>query len=590
MNGESTAPAGDGYYHPASEAELVALVRRAYREGRELRVRGAAHSVSHAVYTDPLDGIANHVEQQTPPPGPNFDVMLDRYRGWRVTDEARRLVEVDAGIHLGADPSDPTGTATLETSLLWQLWHEKGWGVSDTGGISHQTVSGFTATGSSGGSLRFSSNQNLFAFRIIDGTGEVREFSREDADPDLFYALSPSLGLLGVVSTISLECVETFNIAGQEAITTIEECSVDVFGTGGAERPSLDAFLRNVDYARLEWWPQQGGERILTWQAQQIRPQLGFRPVRYEEFTDDPEAAELAISVLYTILGNLDDLSKAKERLKASFDQLATVLEQLAAMKELGRVGEVLAKFLSHAIEFGVDAAILTLEPFSGLIRRAIPTVFPKILEAFVPLDSAKTGMQKGEPQSFHDWAWQGLPMDDQANDVLVPTEFTEIWVPLPRAQEAMARLRAYFTEAADAEEAYRRTGLYAFEVYSAMPTRFWLNAAHTSGADEWRDGAFRIDIYWFAGNPGDPAATFYPQFWELLRDAGLPFRLHWGKFQPIYAPGDRGWVDYFRDRYPRWDDFLALRAERDPNNIFLNAYWRDRFGLWDAPAPRPAP
>jgi hypothetical protein len=98
---------------------------------------------------------------------------LDKYAGWRVKDEERKLVEADAGVHLGADPSDPTGGATLEASLLHGLWKERGWTISDTGGITHQTVSGFTATGSSGGSLQFSVNDNLWGFRAIDGTGEV---------------------------------------------------------------------------------------------------------------------------------------------------------------------------------------------------------------------------------------------------------------------------------------------------------------------------------------------------------------------------------------------------------------------------------
>jgi putative drug exporter of the RND superfamily len=30
----------DGFHHPADEAELVALVKAAHREGRQLRVRG----------------------------------------------------------------------------------------------------------------------------------------------------------------------------------------------------------------------------------------------------------------------------------------------------------------------------------------------------------------------------------------------------------------------------------------------------------------------------------------------------------------------------------------------------------------------
>jgi len=192
--------------------------------------------------------------------------------------------------------------------------------------------------------------------------------------------------------------------------------------------------------------------------------------------------------------------------------------------------------------------------------------------------------------QRFRDWGWQGLPMDNGVSDILVPTEFTETWIPLPRTEQTMALLRAYFTEPADDGEAYRRTGLYVWELYCAMPSPFWLSPAYTAGDDEWKDGAFRVDPYWFADSAGDPAETFFRRLWELLRDNAIPFRLHWGKFQPVYAAGDRTWVDFFKQQYPRWEDFLALRQKKDPNNIFLNDYWRDRFGLWDAPRPRPAP
>jgi D-arabinono-1,4-lactone oxidase len=178
--------------------------------------------------------------------------------------------------------------------------------------------------------------------------------------------------------------------------------------------------------------------------------------------------------------------------------------------------------------------------------------------------------------------------MDNGADDELLRTEFTETWIPVGRTQEVMQLLNRHFTEPSDDHEALRRTGTYAWELYGAMPTRFWLSAAHSGGDDEYKDGVFRVDPYWFADNAGDPARTFYPQLWDLLRDNGIPFRLHWGKFQPIYEPHDRRWVDFFRAQYPRWDDFLRLRAERDPNNIFLTDYWRDRFGLWSEPQPSP--
>jgi hypothetical protein len=576
----------DGFHHPANQDELVDIVELAYREGRSLRVRGAAHSIAHAIYTDPLTAHNNRVNVQSPPAGDNVNVVLDRYRGWRVKDEARKLVEADAGIHLGADPSDPSGTATLESSLLAQLARQKAWTLFDTGGITHQTVSGFTATGSSGGSLRFTSNENLHGFRIVDGTGAIHEFSRDDADPDAFYAMSPNLGLLGVVSAISFECADLFVIDGQEATTTTENCPVDLFGDGSGDRPALERFLRDTDFARLEWWPQRGVDRVLTWQAQRSDPEPGFRPCPYERFGDSPETSQHLIAILFTILGNLDHLARAKPKLEDNFDELQGVLERLEAARHLGTVGKALADFLSHAIEFGVDAAITVLEPLAPMIKRSVPDFFPKLVNLFISLDTDKQGAQKGQPQQFRDWGWTGLPMDNGVHDELLPTEFTEAWVPLPRTQQVMQLLHEYFTSPRSAHDAYARTGTYAWELYSAMPAAFWLSPAYTSGSDEWRDGALRVDPYWFADNAADPSETLFAGLWQLLRDNGIPFRLHWGKFQPVDARGERDWLDFFAAQYPRWDDFLTLRRERDPNNIFLNAYWRDRFGLWDEPAP----
>ena len=251
----SVTPEDDGFCHPATEDDLIDLVRHAYDQHLKLRVRGSAHSVGRAIYTDPLDGIANTVNQQSPPDGPNINVMLDRYTGWRVTCTELKLVEADAGIHLGADPENPTGPVPCKDSLLSQLW-DIGWTLSDLGGITHQTVSGFTATGSAGGSLRYSANKNVQAVRLIDGTGQIYEVSADD-DTDVFHAMVPSLGLLGVVSAIVFRCVDRFNICGTVATTSRDGCEIDLFGGGTPAKKSLERFLSNTDYARVEWWPQR---------------------------------------------------------------------------------------------------------------------------------------------------------------------------------------------------------------------------------------------------------------------------------------------------------------------------------------------
>ena len=119
--------------------------------------------------------------------------------------------------------------------------------------------------------------------------------------------------------------------------------------------------------------------------------------------------------------------------------------------------------------------------------------------------------------------------MDNQADDELVPTEFTETWVPLPRTREVMQLLNTYFTEPREDAEAYRRTGTYAWELYSAMPSPFWLSPAHSSGDDEWKDGVFRVDPYWFADNADDPTEDFFPQPVAAAARERRPVPPHWG-------------------------------------------------------------
>lgn len=581
----------DGFYHPSSEEELAALVAYGYRNGLQVRARGSAHSVGYAIYTDPEQPGANHVEQQTPPPGPNVNIMLDRYMGLAVYDLGKRQVIADAGIHLGKDPSDPTHTSTLENSLLYRLNTEYGWTLSDTGGIIHQTVSGFTATGSSGGSLTYSVNANLYGFRVIDGTGTVTQVTRDDTDPEqqaLFNSLAPSMGLMGIVSKVILECVTSFNITGQEAVSTIDEAAIDLFGEGTPQRPSLEAFLRDAEYARLTWWPQRGAERVQVWQAQQIRPQIGFIPRRYEEFTNRPELGESFVYVYLTFLGNLQDLKRVKPQLEEGWDDLTHVLRML--MQEEGLPAPI-ARGIEQILNLGFELAFPLLNLLGPQIQKIVPQIFQAVIGKFIPLDSAKEGMEKGTPQVFDDWSWQGLPMDNQESDKKVPTEFTEIWVPIGRTRQVMNLLKDYFAVPATDDEAYALTGTYGWELYTAMPTSFWMSASHTDGADEWKDGVFRVDIYWWAENPGDPVKTFYPQYWKLFRDAGVPFRLHWAKFQPFIPEGDpEGWTEFFRSQYPKWDAFMELRRRRDPNNIFLTDYWRERFGLRGAPRPQPQP
>ena len=303
MTGSPIPIGPDGFYHPANEADVIALVEFARANGHQIRGRGATHSMSWSIYTDPEHGNPpNRTLQQRPPPGDAINLAFDRMRGIDWIDEAKGIVEAEPGINLGYDPRDPFHVSTLENSFLHQIF-EKGWAVNTLGGITHQALAGFTLTGSVGGSTRHAWD-NAIAFRMVDGTGKAEWI--EKGSPQ-FDAVSTSMGLLGIVTKMRMQLVPMFNIEGTEITTPASgpDAPMDLFGPGSASQPSLQQYLRDTPYTRIVWWPQKGAERIQTWQAKQVPfTDQDLKP--YQQFTPDfgGQTEQLFASMFFVLLGN----------------------------------------------------------------------------------------------------------------------------------------------------------------------------------------------------------------------------------------------------------------------------------------------
>ncbi len=521
---------GVSYYLPSTKEEVVFLVSKAQKEKKVVCLRGAAHSrpLISSLESESAEG--------------RLYLFLAKMKSVIFNDNLMQ-VTVEGGCHLGYDPSDPLASApdqfapfrsTVENSLVYQLDQHRidpknpldGWALPDLGGIIHQTVGGFLSTGSSGSNLEASFNEQLVSIELVTGGTDgarIQSFSKDDPKyPDKnenpFYAVGVGLGLCGVIVSATFQCITNFNIVGQESTVLEKECPINLFGDR-PDLPSLVQFFTENHYKRMMWWPQDGVQKTVLWQAKAIKNQAGFVADPYLEVPVikifDIEIPELAEVAAHLMMSGFADMESFLKKLSVSHPQLYAVLEP---MKD-------------------------KLVPF--------------LLNLFVPLNPVKDG--KPVPPPFQDIWYGSIPMDNKISDVLIPVWFTELWFPIQKGPEVLSTLRNFFHDNPD------KVGNFSYEIYPARASEFWLSAAYHTDV-------FRIDMFWYGDNPGSPTTSFYPAFWNLLKD--FNFRPHWGKYLPPVAGPDR--EQYWKNKYPNFDKFMAVREELDPKQVFVSNYWRN--------------
>ncbi|MBS1932771.1 MAG: FAD-binding protein [Bacteroidetes bacterium] len=516
---------GITYNLPASIADVQQLITQARQTNVEIRVRGAYHSVPPAISTD-----AGNAAGQ-----PCINIMLSNLNAVSI-DANAGTVTAQAGCHLGYDPFDPTEISTWENSLFYQL-NQAGFAVPDMGGIIHQTVGGFLSTGSAGGSTDYSFNEQLISITFIPANTDNPEpvtVSINDADTDNFYAAGVSLGLLGIIVSATFKLVPRYCIQGNETITTIADCAVDMTGNGVTGKSSMRDFLLNTEYTRILWYPQPSVTKATVWQAKQI-PYTDQNIVPYEEL---PAVNLFGVTTTIPV-------------------QIAADLVYTAIGKWPTWFGNIVGTN-TDLYKGGVNFVNNNFYTPNGILSA--------ILDLFV-----KPGVQ-----NFLDYWYRSLPMDNNMSDKLFPVEFTELWIPFDATSptdtvaQVLQTLNNLFNTIYADQSGPIPAGAFCTELYAAKPSKFWMSPAN--GANN----VFRVDVFWFGNNNGSPADSFYPLFWNALQPYN--FRCHWGKYLPA-ANSTQG-TSYLQQQYPMWNKFMQLRQQYDPMQVFVNDYWRSQLGI----------
>jgi FAD/FMN-containing dehydrogenase len=173
---------------PTTTAQVADAVRAASAQGQTVKPVGTGHSFTAAAATS----------------GVRLD--LSGLSGLVNVDHESRLIRVRAG----------TTLTTINTELAGH-----GLAMPNLGDIDVQTISGALATGTHGTGAGYGCLSTFVTeLELVTGTGEVLRCSRE-ATPDIFMAALVGVGAIGVVTEITIRCVDAFILHADERPTPI---------------------------------------------------------------------------------------------------------------------------------------------------------------------------------------------------------------------------------------------------------------------------------------------------------------------------------------------------------------------------------
>lgn len=193
------------YVQPHSEDEVSEIARTG--EG-PIRVVGAGHSWSPLVLTD------------------GTLLNLDHLNGLVSVDKRNLRATVQAGIRLHD---------------LIEVLDREGLALKNLGAITQQSIAGATGSGTHGTGIKFGGiHTQIAGMRLIthDGSPRVME------DEETLRAARLSLGALGIVTQVEIQCVRAHNME-LKAWKTPFKWTME----------NLDDIVRDNEHARIYWFP-----------------------------------------------------------------------------------------------------------------------------------------------------------------------------------------------------------------------------------------------------------------------------------------------------------------------------------------------
>ena len=252
---------------PTTEAEVVALVR----EASSMRVVGAGHSFN--------DGLATT----------GTTVSLDELSGLVDIDRSRRQATVWGGTRLRD---------------LTPLLRKEGLAIRSLASHDAQSVAGILSTDVHGtGREPAHLSDQVVSLRLVDGNGTCHQVGPGDA---LFRAAVGGIGSVGIITQVTVQCVDAFNLRQHSRVETREWA-----------QENLDALLVDHDHLSFYAYPFTDLVHVHTWDhTSDSRTRLGARRESFNEAKAAVSAATFGDAMAHW--GRLPKTADTAMRLQAA--------------------------------------------------------------------------------------------------------------------------------------------------------------------------------------------------------------------------------------------------------------------------------
>ena len=195
---------------PRGEDEIAQVLKEAARDDLPVKVTGTGHSFTDIACTD------------------GVRISLDRHDRVVAVDPDARTVTVEAGITL---------------RRLSDVLAEHGLAQPNLGDIGEQTVAGAVSTATHGTGARFGTlSTQVEALRLATADGSVVDV--DGSDQELLRAARVSIGALGVISQVTLQCEDAFNLHAIEQPAKLD----DVLAR-------WDELVKSNEHFEFYWFP-----------------------------------------------------------------------------------------------------------------------------------------------------------------------------------------------------------------------------------------------------------------------------------------------------------------------------------------------